>query len=118
MAVGCHRGPPTGAVSGSLLLDGNPYGDSAVVFMSLESGAAGACDLSPEGTFKLAKPLVAGRYVVYLAPKVPAQAADGEPPPPVTIDKRIPGKYWSESSTDITVEVKPGENTYTVELKK
>lgn len=118
MAVGCQRGPATGTISGTLQFDGKPYGDAAVIFMSLKSGAAGACDLAPEGTFKLAKPLVVGQYVVYLAPKVPAPAADGAPPPPVTVDKRIPGKYWSESSTDITVEVKPGENSYTVELRK
>jgi hypothetical protein len=114
--AGCERGPPTGTVSGSVDFAGKRYGDAAVVLMSLKTGGGGTCDLSADGRFELPKPLVVGEYAVYLAPKVAAVAGDA-PPAAVTIDKRIPGKYWSESSTDVKVVVKPGPNEFAIELR-
>lgn len=52
---------------------------------------------------------------MYLAPKM-----ENDPtaePKPVSIDKSIPEKYWSESTSDIRVEVQKGSNEFTIELK-
>jgi hypothetical protein len=113
--IGCGpSGPPTGTVSGQVLLNDAPYADAAVIFLSLQTGAAGSADLQGDGTFQLKAPLRVGEYRVFLSPK-PSTSAE---PTPVTMDKSVPDKYWNEATTDIALEVKVGPNNFTVALKK
>ena len=113
---GCDRGPETGTVVGTLNLAGRSHGDVAIVLMSLKTGCGGTCDVASDGNFRLPKPLVVGEYAVYVAPKVVPDGGDA-PPAPVKADTRIPAKYWSESSTDVKVVVKPGANEFRIDLR-
>jgi hypothetical protein len=118
ISIGCNAGPATGTVAGQVLFDGKPYGDAAVVFFSLTSGGGDTANLAEDGSFSLPTKLVVGDYRVYLAPKLAAPTGDDAPPAPVKTDNSLPDKYWSESSTDITVTVAPGENNVIIELKR
>lgn len=113
--AGCGESTPMGTVKGKVTLDGEPYSDAAVVFMSMQTGQGGSTDIESDGTFALKDPLPVGTYTVYLAPK----AADNksEKATPVKMDtSTVPEKYWSEMS-DITIEVKKGPNEVTVPLE-
>lgn len=107
---------PAGTVKGTVTLDGEPYDNAAVMFLSLQTGQGGSADIQSGGSFALVDPLPVGSYKVFLAPK--ASTANLEEAAPVTIDTNVPDKYWNEAGTDITADVKEGENTVTVELKK
>ena len=115
LLAGCGSSKPVGSVKGTVTLNGQPYADAAVAFLSLETGQAASADIQPGGTFQLEKPLPTGSYTVYLAPKVGPQSDE---PKPVSIDKAVPDKYWSEASSDIKVDVKEGDNDVQVQLNK
>ena len=113
--AGCGSSKPMGTVKGTVTLNGAPYADAAVIFLSLTTGQAASADIQAGGAFQLPTPLPTGTYTVYLAPKV-AEASDQ--PKPVSIDRTVPDKYWNEAASDIKIEVKEGENDVKVELKK
>ena len=113
--LGCGSAKPTGTVKGTVTLNGVPYADAAVIFLSLETGQGDSTDIQAGGAFQLPTPLVTGTYTVYLAPKA-VEASDQ--PKPVSIDQAVPDKYWNEAASDIKIEVKEGENNVKVELKK
>ena len=104
-----------GTVKGTVTLDGKPYSDAAVVLMDLKTGQAGVADIQPGGTFALEAPLPVGKYTVYLAPK----SADNpsEEAKPVMMSGSLPDKYYNEAESDITVDIKEGENNVEVPLK-
>jgi hypothetical protein len=113
--LGCKKTAPTGTVQGTVLFNGTPYSNAAVVFLSMQTGQGGSVDIGTDGKFQLKAPLPVGTYKVYLAPKV------GEPtdqPKPVSIDATVPEKYWNEASTDVSIEVKAGPNDVKVEFRK
>lgn len=113
--AGCEKSKPMGTVKGTVMLNGAPYADAAVIFLSLTTGQAASADIQAGGTFQLPAPLPTDTYTVYLAPKT-ADASDE--PKPVSIDQSVPDKYWNEAASDIKIEVKEGENDVKVELKK
>jgi len=116
VSSGCTAGPETGKVSGRVTFQGKPYSEAAIVFFSLKTGGGGTANLADDGTFSLPTELVVGEYQVYLAPKLADQENDDAPPAPVRTDIDVPGRYWSESSTDISFTVEPGENEATIAL--
>ncbi len=115
VSLGCGSSKPTGTVKGTVTLNGAPYADAGLVFLSMETGQGGAVDIQAGGTFELAEPLPTGTYTVYLSPKA---AEAGDQPKPVSIDRAVPDKYWNEASSDLKIEVKEGENTIPLDLKK
>lgn len=114
-SLGCGKSVPTGTVQGKVTLNGQPYDNAVVAFMCLDTGYVALADIQSEGAFVIAEPVPVGNYTVYLAPK--ADPGGGDEPRPVTIDQSIPDKYWNESSSDIKIDVKEGENDVAVELK-
>jgi hypothetical protein len=112
--TGCG-GPAGGTVSGKLILDGETYTDASVIFLSLKTGSGSSAGVDAEGRFTLPEKLAAGIYQVYIAP--PMVDNDAAMPTAVLMDKRVPDKYWSESSTDIQVEIIDGQNEVEVALQ-
>jgi hypothetical protein len=104
-----------GTVQGTVTLDGAPYADAAVIFLSMETGQGASGDIQSGGTFSLSDPLPVGTYTVYLAPKA---VAETDQPSPVTMDRTVPEKYWNEAASDIKIDIQEGPNAVTVELKK
>lgn len=116
LIVGCGKpAAPSGTVKGKVLLDDQPYAKANVVLMSLQSGQSGSAPAQSDGTFELKAPIPVGAYKVFLTPK---QDDNAEPKPEgESIDKSVPKKYWNETTTDISVEIKEGPNEVAVPLK-
>lgn len=114
---GCtgRKTKPKGTVEGRVLFNGQPYTEAAVVFLNRGTGQGGSANIQSDGSFRLPDKVEIGEYIVYLAPKLEEDPA--AEPRPVSIDKTVPEKYWSESTSDILVEVKTGTNQFTIELK-
>lgn len=115
LTVGCSGGQPMGTVKGTVTANGKPYSNAGIMFISLETGNGSGGDINPDGTFSLPDAIPVGTYSVYLAPLAVEGDVDA-PPVPVHVDKSIPSKYWSESTTDIKIDVKEGANDVPVEL--
>lgn len=114
--TGCggRRSKPKGTVEGKVTFQGQPYSNASIVFLSPDTGQGDSVNIQPDGSFRLSRPIEVGTYVVYLAPR-----ADDDPmaePKPVSIDKTVPDKYWSEATSDIRVEVKTGNNQFDIQL--
>ena len=108
--AGCQRGdlPDLGRVHGTVTLDGKPLAGVIVRFFP-EVGRAGTATTEADGRYNLifshhAKGAQVGINNVSFA------WPDGEPGP-----VRIPNKYGAES--ELTVEVKPGKNTFDFHLE-
>lgn len=111
--TGCSKSDPAGTVKGNVTLGGKPYTDAAVIFLSLKSGQGDTADIDSEGKYEVG-PLPLGNYKIYLAPKVDEKTmAEAKP---VSIDTSVASKYWNEASTELSYDVKEGEQEYTIEL--
>jgi hypothetical protein len=115
LAAGCGKSKPVGTVEGTVTLNGTPYSEAAVIFLSLTTGQGGTADIQADGKFKIIDPLPVDTYRVYLAPKLAAPTGQAQP---VRIDQSVPDKYWNEAATDISIDVAEGENTVEVKLEK
>ena len=113
--IGCGgSSEPVGTVTGKVLLNDEPYSDASVVFMCLETGQTGLGEVQSDGTFTLAASLPVGTYKVYLEPA--GSDMESEQPTPMAMGGEVPAKYWNEASTDISIDIKEGENEVTVPL--
>ena len=115
LAAGCGKSKPVGTVEGTVTLNGTPYSEAAVIFLSLTTGQGGTADIQADGKFKIIDPLPVDTYRVYLAPKLAAPTGQAQP---VRIDQSVPDKYWNEAATDISIDVAEGKNTVEVKLEK
>jgi hypothetical protein len=135
---GCGGGysGPTGTVSGTVTLDGQPVPQGcAVSFLSVEGyGATG--EVGADGSYQLEVIQgggtsndipVAAYQVAVLPPEEPemseaeyekAMEASGSDEAPVEeeAEEVIPWKYQAEDSSELTFEVKEGANTYDIKL--
>ena len=114
--IGCGSSEPVGTVTGKVLFNNEPYSEASVVFMCLETGQAGLGEVQSDGTFTLAASLPVGTYKVYLEPS--GIEAESEQPTPMAMGGEVPAKYWNEASTDISIDIKEGENEVIVPLVK
>ena len=118
LVAGCSGGSgrqvPTGKVAGTVTYKGKPVGNAAVFLVDSGQGAGGGSTLSAEGQFTLEQPIPVGTYKVFLGPMV-EESADGQPKE--STPPKVPAKYLKDASSDVSVEIKEGENELTVELK-
>ena len=108
---GCGGGStkvPTGSVEGTVKLDGKPVTKGRVNFISSSTGAAAVANLDESGNYKLDS-LEVGQYKVFITPPPQAPPKAGEPPPKME-QSNIPEKYQNEMLTDLSAEIKEGEN--------
>jgi hypothetical protein len=114
LIAGCTKVQPVGTVEGKVTLNGQPFSNARLNFLSQGTGSAGAAEIGGDGSFKVATPLKVGTYTVFLAPRTTA-----DPDHPSTspeIDPKVPAKCWNESTSTIRVEVKTGKNEIPIEL--
>ena len=115
--LGCGGGPdlpPVAGVSGVVTIDGKPLPRGTIQFVPDESkGTAGATavgTIGPEGRYTLQTAGVDGAIVgfhkvgVYALEKEPEDET-APPPPPL-----IPPKYFKADTSELTAEVKAGED--------
>jgi len=126
---GSYSGP-TGTVSGTVTLDGNPVAAN-VSFMNTEKGytASGAADSS--GKYSLSSngssSIPVGKYQVAVtappakemtpeeAMEASMKSEDGSTP---VAESAIPAKYNSPGGSGLTFEVKEGDNSFEVKMTK
>ena len=147
ISSGCGDGKPKpdassmAAISGSVTNDGKPISqDSHVIFYCSEKAAtaAGKTDALGKFTLKEADPSIgipAGRYQVSIRPpdqpamtvgsdeytKMMSRGAapvDGRPPTPPERASDIPSKFHDFLTSGLELEVKPGPNTFDLDLVK
>jgi len=117
LLAGCDKkAQPTGTVSGRLTLEGQPFSEARLNFLSKETGAAFSVDIEGNGSFKIDTPVRVGKYTVFLTPRT--MPDPDHPAPSGKLDKSIPEKYSSEATSDLVVEIKEGPNDLTIPLQK
>jgi hypothetical protein len=107
---------PQGSVAGIVTVSGEPVTEGEVLLISKITGQSGQGSLTSDGTFRIAA-LPAGEYVVTISPPVVEYPPGGDGPdvaPPVT--SKIPKKFWSDTSSDLVVQVQEGSNDLSWEL--
>jgi hypothetical protein len=116
LMTGCGGNPNRGNVAGTVTVDGQPA-TGAISFMPVDGKApstGGSIEAGrfavevPFGTSKVAirVPKVVGQRKLYDTPNSPVQ--------PV-MDESLPAKY--NDATELTIEVKPGDNPQNFDLK-
>jgi hypothetical protein len=113
---GCAKPNPTGTLEGKVLLNGQPFSNARLNFLSKGTGAASAAEIASDGSFKVETPMKLGTYVVFLAPKTVADPDHPSPSP--GIDPKVPEACWNEATSPLKIEVKEGKNNVSIELAK
>lgn len=113
--AGCTKSEPVGTLQGKVTLGGQPFSNARLNFVSKTTGVATAADIESDGSFKVATPLKAGIYTVFLSPKT--EADPDHPRGGTGPDPKVPQAYWNESSSPLKVEVKTGLNDIPIDLK-
>lgn len=113
VALGCSRTHQAAEsrVSGAVTLNGTALTSGQVSFFSGESGTGGMATLNGEGHYEI-KGLAPGNYEITVTPQEPIP--NGPPVPP----SDLPGKYASATTSGLSFSLKPGSNTFNLELKK
>jgi hypothetical protein len=127
--TGCSKKQePTYSVHGVVTLQGKSPTGGIVLFESMEPGPSGKRygargDIQPDGQYRLSTfdrndGAVAGKHRVAVLPE---QIVHGDPPSPEDIRRsaaimKIPPAYQSTETSNLTYEVKPGDNTINLEL--
>ena len=120
-AAGCGSDRvKTAPVRGVVKFNGRPVTTGTVTFVPTAPGPSATGDIQPDGTYRLTT-FSAGDGAVLGAHKVVVVAMEDMKdrlpeqrsplPPPV-----VPNKYTSLATTDLTAEVKDGDNTVPLEL--
>lgn len=118
MATGCGGGGeevPSGTLSGTVTLDGQPFTEGQVSIYAPELGIGASAPLDDEGRFVIEEPIPTGTYGVAVMP--PPEPAPHEAPanaPPMV--SNIPAKYRDHNTSGITVQIKEGENELTIPM--
>jgi hypothetical protein len=121
--AGCGGGPATATVTGAVVFDGRPVTGGAISFIS-KDGMPHQADIRSDGTYRV-DGVPVGPAIVVLTPPPPAdESAAGmrlkdpkSKATPVAAPAIIPARYVSAATSDLTYEVKAGENKYDPPLK-
>ena len=123
LIVGCEKPPEIGQVTGKITMDGEPMGMIRVLCMpdpnSGNSGPHSECISAEDGTYDLlySKEIdvhgaVTGWHIITL------EDIAGEESRTEYIPIRIPAKYGSAATSPLRIEVKPGAQTFPIEIEK
>jgi len=111
---GCGGGKPTvprGKVSGKITVGGQPLTAGTVNFDLKAGGYGAAAKLDDSGSYSIPDGIPVGTYTVYVSPpeEMPVGPGETRPSRPKAAVE-IPVKYRSAPTSDLTAEVKAGEN--------
>jgi hypothetical protein len=119
--TGCGGGPATESVAGKLSSKGQPVTGGTLMFAPVAEASVAAtepasAEVKSDGSFAVAKGLIAGKSrVTYYPPaKAPTEAKewDGKGPRP----EAAKGEYDNLKAEPAEVEIKSGKNDLTFEL--
>ncbi|HMO83596.1 MAG TPA: hypothetical protein PKC18_01615 [Lacipirellulaceae bacterium] len=118
---GCG-GQESSQIRGSIAFQGRPLPGGAVNFHCRENGAAITARIDERGQFEANGAFIPGDYVVYVTPPTPAMpiAEDTSSTRPLRLNlssfPKIPVKFRSQITSDLTVQIKSGDNDLTLEI--
>ena len=106
---------PTATVSGTITYQGKPLTVGEVIFFH-KSGQAVSGEIGTDGTFKLAA--FQGKNQVAVDSRAPDQPNPNSGGRPRVFPGKslIPNRYADASTSDITIDVKPGDNKLDITL--
>lgn len=113
IGAGCGggSGPSTSStVYGVVTLDGQSLAEGTVNFASPATGNAAIATVN-DGKFVVTGGMVPGDYKIVVTPPTPT------PDNPMPKESKIPEKYRSPETTDLTEKIKGGRNEVKLELK-
>lgn len=120
---GCSGKPDdtkkTGTVSGKITANGQPV-TAGIVSISSDALGGASGNLKEDGTYAIEGELSVGSYKVYLTgPEIRGKKDKQGNAIPVVIGKleNVPKKYQDPKSSDLTAEIKEGDNEINFELK-
>jgi hypothetical protein len=103
--------PGTGAVNGKVTIDGQPLSIGFVSLVSVQDGRKYGSAIYPGGTYAIKKGIPAGEYKVILEQST---STPGKNQKVIA----IPEAYQSAETTELTVTVNAGQNTFDITIKK
>ena len=119
MVIGCgpteKPEPPKSKVTGTVKFKGQPVKEGSVVFENKELGYVASGTIK-DGAFTVPVIPIA-KYKVFISPpQAPPSSDPGKPnPPPDPAD--IPKNYREYATSDLSADIKAGDNTVTLELQ-
>jgi hypothetical protein len=113
LLIGCGN-TNVGTVSGTVTYKGQPVRSGDVNLISARGDAA-RVSIREDGSYNVPDPLPIGEYQVAITAPVSEPPAPGTKPKPVP-PFDVPAKYRDTSTSKLTLQVKPGKNTYPIAL--
>ena len=115
--AGCQPKSTLGHVHGTITLDGKPLASGNIV--SLPSAGRGARGVIKDGKFELGTDgdndgAVIGEHKIAVIAREPSQDTGPEAAPGKLL---VPEKYTSPTTSELSIDVKAGDNTPTLDLK-
>ncbi|SFI96990.1 hypothetical protein SAMN05421753_11422 [Planctomicrobium piriforme] len=116
VASGCGKGtPPTGKVTGKVLLDGEPLTTGSVLYIPNPTGQYASGKIDKDGSYSLTTFVngdgaVLGKHRIIVS-AVKEVKNEGDPVVPLT-----PSKYSNENTSGLEADVKKGENVVDLNL--
>ena len=115
--AGCGpKGAPSGTVSGTVALDGEPVDSGEISFVSSEGFAASG--LIAGGEFKLGDSLPAGKYAIAVGPAALTEAPSAGDKDAVAPASPVPAGYHLSGTSGLSQEIQEGANSVKIELTK
>ena len=119
--IGCGgdaRGP-RGTVRGVVKYEGTPLSSGTVVFHGPENRGASA-QIQADGSYSVADAAIGDNKITVTTPPPPAVKVETAPLPGTksVTSIAIPTKYGIASKSELTFEVKNGDQTFDIQLKK
>ena len=119
--TGCKNSKMFGTVSGKVTFQGEPVSEGLVLLTNTEQGIYVSAELRPDGSFDVVTAggfgLVPGTYQVAVTPpRVEFPSDPREAPPIIREHPNIPAKYHDATTSELTFNVKEGENQLKVDM--
>ena len=120
--AGCERGEELGKIRGRVTFQGAPVTEGLVVFSNAQKGIFMTAVLNVDGSYVVTsargRGLPLGQYRVFVTPPIdePKLGPNFEPPP-IKPFPNIPQRYRDVKTSELTLEVKQGENVFDIEMK-
>jgi hypothetical protein len=121
--AGCGSGEVRGRVVGNVTFQGKAVTEGIVVFNNNDKGVHMTTKLRPDGSYEIITAkgagLAVGTYRVSVCPpppELPPMLTSG-PPPATKAYPNIPQKYRDQTTSGLTLTVKPGENRFDIAME-
>ncbi len=119
--VGCGSEEMRGRITGKITFRGQPVSEGMVLLCNNAKGIHMTARLKPDGRYEITTAkgvgLPVGAYQVCVCPPLMEPNNDMHTAPKIQQYPNIPKKYRDYKTSDLTLNVQEGENSFDVEMK-